>query len=111
MTNYEDGIYANADPSINWDDALLAYAKAVDSQRHFEAHPIGADAMNPMWHSWYAHGFDINQGQLLEDARDAAALGVKTIEIDAGWNMIGYNFRARRLLRIRNGRDFPSRKG
>lgn len=91
--SFKDGLYVNADPAISWHEALLDYSKAVDQARDFQARPIGTNALNPMWHSWYAHADQIDEAQIRRDAKDAAALGVKTIEIDAGWNMsANYDF-------------------
>ena len=84
---FKDGIYVNADPEMSWHEALIDYSGAVDKARNFKPQPIGENAFNSMWHSWYAHSDKIDEAQIRRDARDAAALGVKTIEIDAGWNM------------------------
>lgn len=92
---FKDGIYVNADTAVSWFDALQDYAGAVDAWRGFAPKPCGKSALRPMWHSWYAHADKIDQAQLLNDATRAAALGVQTLEIDAGWNVppgVGYSF-------------------
>lgn len=110
VTVYRDGLYINADPETQWNEALLDYSRAVDRERKFQARPVGADAFNPMWHSWYAHGAEINEKLLREDARRAAALGVKTLEIDAGWNMIGWDYAKEGYHDFEPAR-FPNPKG
>ena len=111
VKSFKDGIYLNADPDVSWDDALLDYAKAVDEARDFKPQPVGQSAFNPMWHSWYAHADQIDEAQIRRDAKDAAALGVKTIEIDAGWNMsTGYGFDNEGFHEFDTKR-FPNAKG
>ncbi len=84
---YKDTLYVNADPDITWFEALTAYGAAVDTARNFQPHPVSKWALNPMWHSWYAHADRINEKQIREDFRRAHDLGATTIEIDAGWNI------------------------
>lgn len=95
MINYSDALYVNADPSVTWFEALEGYAAAVDAARNFKIQPVSDWALNPMWHSWYAHGDKIDEARIREDARLARALGASTIELDAGWNIPregGYSF-------------------
>jgi hypothetical protein len=84
---FNDALYVNANPGITWFEALKSYAEAVDRKRNFEPHPVSDWALNPMWHSWYAHGDRIDEAQIRDDARHARDLGATTIEIDAGWNI------------------------
>lgn len=84
---YRDGIYLNANPKLTWFEALEDYSIAVDKFRGFKSDPISDWALNPMWHSWYAHADRIDEARIREDARLAASLGVTTIELDAGWNI------------------------
>ena len=89
-----DGLYVNADAALNWHDALGKYSAAVDAARHYQPADITAEwLLNPLWHSWYAHSSEIDEKQIRDDARRAAALGAKTIQLDAGWNIppgVGY---------------------
>lgn len=87
VKEYKDALYLNANPEISWFEALKAYSVAVDSFRKYLPADAGEWALNPMWHSWYAHGDLIDEAQIRDDARRAHDLGVKTIEIDAGWNI------------------------
>lgn len=81
-----DGVYINANPDVIWHEALSDYSRAVDEARNFQADERVPDVfLNPMWHSWYAHSDKINEEQIRDDARRAAALGITTIELDAGW--------------------------
>ena len=84
-SSFSDGIYINADPSIFWYDALHTFADAVDVARNYQPHSLSDRAFGPMWHTWYAHAFDINQAEVLVDAKIAADLGFRTFQIDAGW--------------------------
>ena len=68
-------------------DALKAYSQAVDKERLFIPGKISEWAMNPMWHSWYAHADNIDEEKIRKDAILANQLGMKTIQIDAGWNI------------------------
>lgn len=95
VDKYKDGIYVNANSSITWFEALKKYSKAVDSARNFKNGSISDWALNPMWHSWYAHADVIDEKQIRIDGRLAKELGMTTIEIDAGWNIppgVSYSF-------------------
>jgi hypothetical protein len=87
LREYSDALYINANSQISWFEALKAYSVAVDSWRKYQPPDAGKWAFNPMWHSWYAHGDQIDEVQIRDDARRALDLGAKTIEIDAGWNI------------------------
>ena len=87
VRSFKDAIYLNADRDVTWNEALLDYAAAVDAWRGFTPKAIGKNALRPMWHSWYAHADKIDQAELTDDAARSAALGVETLEIDAGWNI------------------------
>jgi hypothetical protein len=90
---YSDALYLNANPRQEWHDALEAYSEAVDKERSFVPGKISEWAMNPMWHSWYAHADDIDEEKIRKDAILANRLGMKTIQIDAGWNIpTGQNY-------------------
>jgi hypothetical protein len=92
---FKDALYVNADPDITWFEALEGYSAAVDAARGFKARSISQWALNPMWHSWYAHADKIDEALIRDDARRAKDLGATTIELDAGWNMprdAGYSF-------------------
>lgn len=92
---FKDTIYVNADPDITWFDALTRYGAAVDAERDFKIQKESEWALNPMWHSWYAHSDKIDEKQIRNDARRAREIGVTTIELDAGWNIppgVGYSF-------------------
>ncbi|HXP60280.1 MAG TPA: TIM-barrel domain-containing protein, partial [Dongiaceae bacterium] len=110
---FKDAIYINADPHLTWFEALEGYSAAVDAARGFKARPVSQWALNPMWHSWYAHADKIDEAQIRDDARRAGALGATTIEIDAGWNMpraAGYSFDNEGDYDFDSGR-FPNAKG
>ncbi|OHB59717.1 MAG: hypothetical protein A2Y12_14770 [Planctomycetes bacterium GWF2_42_9] len=85
-TSFSDGIYINADPNVLWYEALANYTQVVDVNRDYKPFPVSSIAFTPMWHTWYAHAADINQGQILSDAKQAVSLGFRTVEIDGGWN-------------------------
>ena len=110
---FTDALYVNADPNLTWFEALEGYSAAVDAARDFKARPVSDWALNPMWHSWYAHGDKIDEAQIRDDARHARALGATTIELDAGWNMprgVGYSFQGEGDYTFDAGR-FPNPKG
>lgn len=94
IDSFEDGLYVNADTAISWFDALTRYSEKADAFRGYTAVTLFSDwAFNPMWHSWYAHASDIDETIIRRDSALAKNLGVKTIEIDAGWNIapgVGY---------------------
>jgi hypothetical protein len=93
ITQYSDGLYINANSDKQWFDALGAYSKAVDKENAFAPRKISEWAMNPMWHSWYAHADDIDEVKIRKDAFLAKQLGFTTIQIDAGWNIpIGQSY-------------------
>ena len=110
---FKDAIYINADPHLTWFEALEGYSAAVNAARGFKARPMSQWALNPMWHSWYAHADKIDEAQMRDDARRAGTLGATTIEIDAGWNMpreAGYSFDNEGDYDFDSGR-FPNAKG
>ena len=95
VKSFTEGIYVNGDSEKTWFEALEGYSVAVDTMRNFVAQAPSAYGFNLLWHSWYAHEDEIDETMIRDDAQRALALGAKTIEIDAGWNMeIGqkYNF-------------------
>lgn len=95
VTDYSEALYVNENPQINWFEALNGYSLAVDKARNFNSQSVSDWALNPMWHSWYAHADEINEELIRDDAIRANLLGVKTIQIDAGWNIPigkGYSF-------------------
>ena len=93
VSRYSDALYLNANPRQEWHDALEAYSEAVDKERSFIPRKISKWAMNPMWHSWYAHADNIDEEKIKKDAILANQLGMKTIQIDAGWNIpAGQNY-------------------
>ncbi|MCL5270645.1 MAG: discoidin domain-containing protein [bacterium] len=85
--SFKDGLYVNADPGISWFEALSSYGAAVDAARGFKPREPGRWALNPMWHSWYAHSDQIDEAIIRDEARRARALGFTTIELDAGINL------------------------
>lgn len=87
MQSYSDGIYINANDEVTWFEALQDYSATVDAFRNFTPDPVSDWALNPMWHSWYAHADRIDEARIRQDAQLAAKLGVTTIELDAGWNI------------------------
>ena len=92
---YSDALYINANSKVDWFEALRGYSRSVDAARQFKTAQISDWALNPMWHSWYAHADEINETLIRDDAQRAGLLGVKTIQIDAGWNIPkgeGYSF-------------------
>ena len=110
---FKDALYVNADPALTWFEALEGYSAAVDAARTFKIRPVSAWALNPMWHSWYAHADRIDEAQIRDDARRARNLGVTTIELDAGWNMpreASYSFDNEGDYDFDSGR-FPNPKG
>ncbi|MBI3852861.1 MAG: hypothetical protein HY298_21610 [Verrucomicrobia bacterium] len=110
---FKDALYFNANPDLTWFEALEGYSAAVDAARDFKARPVSEWALNPMWHSWYAHGDKIDEAQIRDDARHARALGATTIELDAGWNMprgVPYSFDNEGDYDFDSGR-FPNPKG
>lgn len=110
---FKDTIYVNANSDITWFEALEGYSAAVDAARDFKIHSVSEWALNPMWHSWYAHADKIDEKQIRDDARRASDLGVTTIELDAGWNIplqAGYSFDSDGDYEFDAGR-FPDPKG
>jgi hypothetical protein len=110
---FKDAIYVNADSNITWFEALAAYGAAVDAARNFKVNSVSKWALNPMWHSWYAHADKVDEKLIRDDARRAADLGVTTIEIDAGWNIPAnaiYSFDSDGDYEFDTGR-FPDARG
>ena len=110
---FKDALYVNADPNLTWFEALEGYSAAVDAARDFKSQPVSDWALNPMWHSWDAHGDKIDEAQIRDDARHASALGATTMELDAGWNIpreAGYSFDNEGDYTFDSGR-FPNAKG
>ncbi len=109
-----DGLYINASGKMTWFDALTDYSRMVDAARDFpQTEPAGDRLLNSMWHSWYAHADQIDEPQIRDDARRAAELGVKTIELDAGWNIppgVGYSLEVDGDYRF-DAKRFPNPRG
>lgn len=69
-----------------WEKVFTQYASWVDEQRHYQPRPESTNALNPMWHSWYAFGEYIDAKKIEDNARLGKDLGLTNIQFDAGWN-------------------------
>lgn len=87
VTLFSDALYLNANTQQDWFESLRAFSDAVDKEHNFIPDKISEWAMNPMWHSWYAHADNIDEENIRRDAKLANELGMKTIQLDAGWNI------------------------
>ncbi|MGQ9629463.1 MAG: hypothetical protein ACUVXI_03995 [bacterium] len=83
--SYNDAIYIS-NKHVSWYDSVSDYTDFVDGERGYVPREMPEHAMEPMWHSWYAFEAEIDQDRILEQAKIANGLGIKTIMIDAGWN-------------------------
>lgn len=60
----------------------------VSRQNGFESASIPESAFDPLYSTWYAYLQDVHADELEEEARQAAALGMKTMILDDGWQKV-----------------------
>ena len=54
----------------------------------FRTADVPESAFDPLYSTWYAYLQDVHAGELEEEARLAAALGMKTMILDDGWQKV-----------------------
>jgi len=69
-------------------DTVRACSDWVMAQNGFKAAPVPPAARDPLYSTWYAYLQDVHDRELEEEARQAAALGMKTMILDDGWQKV-----------------------
>lgn len=86
-SNLEDTLIVSTATEL-WYDNARAYAIAFDRLNgRAKKKPVADWATDPYWDSWYCYGDHINEDQILKVARKCKEIGIRTVLIDAGWDV------------------------
>lgn len=95
IDSYETKILLDS-RKVFWGDAVRDGVAWMTSEAGIEPVDAPADAFAPLYSSWYQFHQDVSDKAIEEECRRAAALGMKTIIVDDGWqtddNNRGYAF-------------------
>lgn len=69
----------------NWADTVRSCSDWVSSKNNFVAADVPESAYDPLYSTWYAYLQDVHDKELEEEACLAAAVGMKTMILDDGW--------------------------
>ena len=68
-----------------WGDAVSSASRWIDRASCCAAAPVPEAAHDPLYSTWYAYWQDVHADELEREASLAAALGMKTMILDDGW--------------------------
>lgn len=83
---YETAIRIDARP-VFYGDAIGAAADWMCREAGIEPLPAGDAAFDPVYSTWYTFHQDVSAALVEEECRLAAALGLKTVITDDGWQI------------------------
>ena len=69
-------------------DTVRQCTEWIASKNGFRTAYAPESAFDPLYSTWYAYLQDVHAGELEEEARLAAALGMKTMILDDGWQKV-----------------------
>ncbi|MGI5868414.1 MAG: glycoside hydrolase family 36 protein [Kiritimatiellia bacterium] len=71
---------------VFWSDAVTAAADWISARSGVgKPLPAPASAYQPLYSTWYGHHHDISAEKIERELKHAAALGMETVILDAGW--------------------------
>ena len=70
---------------VDWADAVRAASEWVCARPEYEPMPVPAAAFEPLYSTWYGFHQDVFDKELEREFAEAAALGMKTLIVDDGW--------------------------
>jgi len=71
-----------------WHEVVTACTDWIIRENGFKTAPVPAAARDPLYSSWYAFLQDVRDVEIEREARLAAALGMKTMILDDGWQKV-----------------------
>jgi alpha-galactosidase len=86
LTSVDETFFLSLDPTRNWFQTARRYADWVDAERRYEPFPIGADAYNPLYDTWYWSGDAVDDQLYADTSRTASQMGMRSFLVDAGWD-------------------------
>ena len=84
-TDYEVKILVDRRRGVFFGDAIAAATRWIEQTAGLRPCRVPEAAFDPLYSSWYAFWQDVHDQELEEEARKAAALGMKTMILDDGW--------------------------
>ena len=68
-----------------WASAVAESSEWVSSANGFKPCPVPEAAFDPLYSTWYAYLQDVDANELEQEASLAAAIGMRTVILDDGW--------------------------
>ena len=84
-TDYEAKILIDRRRGVFFGDAIADATRWIERTAGLRPCRVPEAAFDPLYSSWYAFWQDVHDKELEEEARMAAALGMKTMILDDGW--------------------------
>lgn len=84
LAAYEAEIRLDAAPA-DWADAVRAASDWICARPEYAPMPVPAAALDPLYSTWYGYHQDVHDADLEREFAEAAALGMKTLIVDDGW--------------------------
>ena len=84
-TEYEAKILIDRRRGVFFGDAIADATRWIERTAGLRPCRVPEAAFDPLYSSWYAFWQDVHDKELEEEARMAAALGMKTMILDDGW--------------------------
>ncbi|MBQ6102777.1 MAG: alpha-galactosidase, partial [Kiritimatiellae bacterium] len=69
----------------DWADAARAASDWICARPGYEPMPVPDAALDPLYSTWYGYHQDVHDADLEREFAEAAALGMKTLIVDDGW--------------------------
>ena len=84
LREYEAEIRLDPAPA-GWADAVRAASEWVCARPDYAPMPVPEAAFDPLYSTWYGFHQDVFDSELEREFAEAAALGMKTLIVDDGW--------------------------
>lgn len=84
LASYEAEIRLDAAPA-DWADAVRAASEWVCARPEYAPMPVPDAAFDPLYSTWYGYHQNVRDADLERELSEAAALGMKTLIVDDGW--------------------------
>lgn len=84
LSAYEAEIRLDAAPA-DWADAVRAASDWICARPGYAPMPVPDAAFDPLYSTWYGYHQDVFDAELEKEFAEAAALGMKTLIVDDGW--------------------------
>ena len=71
--------------ACDWADAVRAASGWICARPDYAPMPVPDAALDPLYSTWYGYHQDVHDADLERELAEAAALGMKTVIVDDGW--------------------------